>query len=149
MHNDKTIAAINKLVEINNDRIEGYENAFKNTDETDLREIFSSFAQNSKKCQQELVSEINKLGGKATDGTTVSGKFFRGWMDVKSALTGKDRKAILESCEYGEEQADETYQKVLGDEPEHMNPQQFSMIKEQHNMLKADQSKIRTMLKPK
>ena len=77
-------------------------------EEKDLKDMFTSFAQNSKKCKQELVSEINKLGGTATDGTTVSGKFFRGWMDMKSALIGKDRKAILESCEYGEEQADET-----------------------------------------
>lgn len=67
-------------------------------------------------------------------------------MDVKSALTGKDRKAILNSCEYGEENADETYQTILDDESEHLNPKQQLMIKAQHKLLKADQSTIKSML---
>lgn len=146
MEKEKTIDVLNKLVEINNDRIEGYEKASENTEEKDLKDLFSRFKQTSRKCLGELKSEINKLGGKVTEGTNVSGKFFRAWMDVKSALTGKDRKAILNSCEYGEEQADETYQTVLDDESEHLSPQQRSMIKEQHNLLKSDQSTIQSML---
>ena len=33
MENEKTIGALNKLIEINNDRIEGYETASKETKE--------------------------------------------------------------------------------------------------------------------
>lgn len=146
MEKEKTIDALNRLVEINNDRIEGYEKAAENTEERDLNDLFTKFEQTSRKCQRQLVSEINNLGGKATEGTTASGKFFRTWMDVKSALAGEDRKAILNSCDNGEESADETYQKVLADESEHLTSQQRSMIKEQHNMLKSDKNKIRTML---
>ncbi|MEX2351356.1 MAG: PA2169 family four-helix-bundle protein [Balneolaceae bacterium] len=146
MKKEKTIDALNTLVEINNDRVKGYEKAFENTEERDLKDLFSTFEKTSHKCLGELISEINKLGGKATDGTNTSGKFFRTWMDVKSALTGKDRKAILNSCEHGEESADETYQTVLEDESEHLNPQQQSMIESQHNLLLADQSKIKSML---
>lgn len=146
MEREKSIDALNTLLEINNDRIEGYEKAAENTEERDLENLFSSFKQTSQKCLVELKNEINKLGGKATEGTKASGKFFRAWMDVKSALTGEDRKAILKSCEYGEEQADETYQEILDDESEHLSPQQQSLIKAQHNLLKADQSKIKSML---
>jgi len=146
MEKEKTIDALNRLVEINNDRIEGYEKAAENTEERDLNDLFTKFEQTSRKCQRQLVSEINNLGGKATEGTTASGKFFRTWMDVKSALVGEDRKAILNSCDNGEESADDTYQKVLADESEHLTSQQRSMIKEQHNMLKSDKNKIRTML---
>jgi uncharacterized protein (TIGR02284 family) len=146
MEKEKTIEALNKLVEINNDRIEGYEKASDNTEERDLKELFSTFKQTSRKCQRELKSEISKLGGRATEGTTTSGKFFRTWMDVKSALTGKDRKAILNSCEYGEENADKTYQSVLDDEKEHLNQEQQSLIRSQHNALKNDQGKITVML---
>lgn len=146
MEKEKTFDALNKLVEINNDRIEGYEKASDNTEERDLKELFSTFKQTSRKCQRELISEIGKLGKKATEGTTASGKFFRTWMDVKSALTGKDRKAILNSCEYGEENAHKTYQSVLDNESEHLNHEQRSMISAQHNLLKADQGKIKSML---
>lgn len=145
MEKEKTIDVLNKLVEINNDRIRGYEKAFATTEERDLKDLFSTFEQTSEKCVGELFGEISKLGGEATEGTKASGKFFRAWMDVKTALTGKDRKAILDSCEYGEEKADETYQEVLNDKSEHLNPQQLSMIKTQHKLLKSDHSTIKSM----
>ena len=145
MNKENTINALNELVEINNDRVEGYEKASENTEERDLKDLFSEFKQTSQKCLGELNNEINQFGGNATKETNASGKFFRAWMDFKSALTGKDRKAILDSCEYGEEQADEAYQRILKDELEHLSPQQRSMINEQHKLLKADHSKIKTM----
>jgi uncharacterized protein (TIGR02284 family) len=145
MEKEKTIDALNTLVEINNDRIEGYKKASENTDERDLKDLFSNFIKTSRNCRHELVSEINKLGGKATDETNTSGKFFRAWMDFKSSLTGRDRKAILNSCEYGEKHADRTYQNVLDDESEHLNREQFATIKAQHKLLNTDYSKIKTM----
>lgn len=146
MNKEKTIDALNTLVKINNDRIEGYKTASENTEERELQNIFSEFQQTSQRCRHQLISEISSLAGEAVEGTKTSGKFFRAWMDVKTALTDEDRKAILNSCEYGEEQADETYQSVLEDESEYLSPQQQSMINEQHNLLKADQSTIKTML---
>lgn len=145
MEKEKTVDALNTLLEINNDRIEGYEKASENTEERDLKDLFSNFKKTSLNCRLELVSEINKLSGEATDETNTSGKFFRAWMDFKASLTGRDRKAILDSCEYGEEQADNTYQNVLEDESEHLSREQLSMIKKQHKHLKADYSKIKTM----
>ena len=38
---------------------------------------------------------------------------FRIWMDFKSAVTGHDRKAILSSCEFGEDAAKKTYDEVM------------------------------------
>ena len=146
MDKEKTIETLNTLVEINNDRVEGYEKASENTEERDLKDLFLSFKKTSQKCLHELITEINRFGGNATEGTTTSGKFFRAWADVKSALSGKDRKAILNSCEYGEEQADETYQEVLDEQSEHLSPQQQVLIKTQHDLLRADQNKIKSML---
>jgi uncharacterized protein (TIGR02284 family) len=72
--------------------------------------------------------EVNLLDGKAEEGTKVSGKFFRLWMDVKAALTGHNRKAILKSCEYGEDRAKEAYDKVLENDKEHLSPALFTLI---------------------
>jgi uncharacterized protein (TIGR02284 family) len=145
MDREKTTDVLNKLVVINKDRIEGYETASENTEENDLKTLFSKFAQTSKKCRHELISEIEKLGGKAEDGTKVSGKFFRAWMDVKSALSGKDRKAILNSCEQGEERAIEAYKDVLEDDSEHLTTKQQSMIRDQYSLIKTDKDKVRSM----
>jgi len=145
MENEKTIAVLNTLITINNDRIEGYETASKETEEQDLKTMFAQFSSTSKKCKQELWNEVSKLGGTAAEGTLIIGKFFRVWMDVKAALTGKDRKAILNSCEYGEDQAKDTYEKALENDLENLNVEQQTMIKAQHTLLKADHDKVQSM----
>ena len=145
MEKEKTIDVLNTLVQINNDRINGYETASKETEEQDLKTFFSELTQTSQKCKEELTGEITKLGGTATEGTKTTGKFFRVWMDVKAALTGKDRKAILNSCEYGEGWATDTYEKALKDDSEHLTIEQQAMIKAQHGLLKADHDKVKSM----
>jgi uncharacterized protein (TIGR02284 family) len=143
----KTVNVLNKLVEINNDRIEGYETAVEDTDDQDLVGLFTGFASTSNKCKAELVNEIHRLGGEPSEGTNVSGKLYRAWMDIKAALTGNDRKAILNSCEYGEDQAVDTYREVLedGDNLKHLSLDQQRMIQEQHNLIKADHDRVKAM----
>jgi uncharacterized protein (TIGR02284 family) len=145
MKNEKTIEVLNTLVQINNDRIEGYETASEETKEQDLKTFFAELKRTSLKCNQELTGEIVKSGGTATDSTKTTGKFFRVWMDVKVALTSDDRKAILNSCEYGEDVAKKTYENVLEDEAAHLNTEQKVMIKAQHALLKADHDKVKSM----
>ena len=145
MDNENTIAVLNTLITINNDRIEGYETAAKETEEQDLKILFAQFSSTSQKCKTELINEVSKLGGTAAEGTKVSGKFFRAWMDVKAALTGKNRKAILNSCEYGEDKAKDTYEKALENDSEYLNAEQQTMIKAQHTLLVADHDKVKMM----
>jgi uncharacterized protein (TIGR02284 family) len=144
MDTEKSIDILNSLIQINNDRIEGYETASKEADETDLKTLFSHFTETSLKCKAELVAEVKRLGGKPTEGTTTSGKFYRVWMDIKSAITGSDRKAIVNSCEYGEDVAVQTYNDALS-HSEDLTPEQLMMIKEQHSAIKTDHDKIKNL----
>jgi uncharacterized protein (TIGR02284 family) len=66
-------------------------------------------------------------------------------MDVKAALTGKDRKAILNSCEYGEDAAQDTYKNALENDVENLSAAQQTMVKTQHLALKADHDKVKFM----
>lgn len=145
MEIDKTIEGLNTLIIINNDRIQGYNTAAKETEEFDLKTLFAKFTETSHRCKQELVGEVTRLGGKAAESTMISGKFFRVWMDVKAALTGRDRKAILSSCEYGEDNAIDTYKKVLHDNHSDLSEKQQSMINEQLISIKADHDKVKFM----
>ena len=142
---EKAIDVLNTLITLNNDRTEGYETASKETYEQDLQTLFAHFTQNSKKCKQELVNEVTKLGGTPTEGTKTTGKLFRVWMDVKVALTGQDRKAILSSCEYGEDIAVDTYEKALRDNLEDLTAEQQIMLNSQHTLIKADHDKVKSM----
>lgn len=145
METEKTIDTLNNLIQINNDRIEGYKTAADETKDSDLKSLFSQFQATSSKINGELRSEVSKLGGTPTESTRITGKFFRVWMDVKAALTGNDRKTILESCEYGENVAKKTYEDVLTNDAENLSSGQQSMLKEQHSSLVADYNKVKSM----
>lgn len=142
MKTEKTIAVLNSLIEINNDRIYGYETASKEAEETDLKMMFSQATETSIKCKAQLVAEVKNLGGEQTESTTTSGKIYRIWMDVKSTVTGKDRKVILDSCVFGEEAAMETYKEALNKE-EDLTSDQHMMIAEQLLSIKMDYDKIK------
>jgi len=145
MENDKTIIVLNKLVEINNDRIEGYKTASEEAEEQDLKALFIQFGLTSQKCNRELEDEISGLGGTPTRETKTSGKFFRTWMDVKNTLTGHDRVALLNSCEYGEDHAIETYEKVLTNDLEYLNVEQQTMISSQLALIRADHYRLKSI----
>lgn len=145
MDKENVIEVLNTLITINNDRIEGYETASKETEEQDLKTLFARFISTSQKCKQELVIEVNKIGCEAAEGTLTSGKFFRVWMDVKAALTGRDRKAILSSCDYGEDEAEETYENALENDFDYLSAEQQIMIFDQKTLLKADHNHIKAL----
>ena len=145
METGKTIDVLNKLVTINNDRIEVYQTASEETEEQDLKTLFQRFIDTSQKCRRELVNEVNRLGGEVAEGTKTTGKFFRVWMDVKAALTGKDRKAIIESCEYGEDVAKGTYEEVLQDDLAALSSEQQTLIRNQYALIKVDHDRVKSM----
>ena len=142
---EKTIEAFNSLIVINNDRIEGYKTAEAEAQETDLKMLFSDFMQTSVECRKELVAEVIRLGGSPDEGTRFTGKFFRVWMDVKAALTGNDRKAILDSCEYGEDAALETYKKVLILDHQDTYSKEQDMLNKHYALLKVDHDKVKQL----
>ncbi len=145
MKEEKTIEVLNTLITANNDRIEGYDTASEDTDEHDLKTVFAEFIQTSRECKQELINEVDRLGGTVTEGTKTTGKIFRAWMEVIAALTGKDRKATLSCCEYGEDIAKDTYKKALKNGAEKLSAEQQTMIKAQHTLLIADHDKVKSM----
>ncbi|MEP6674019.1 MAG: PA2169 family four-helix-bundle protein [Ferruginibacter sp.] len=134
--NDKTIAVLNDLIEINNDRVTGYEKAAeeaKNID-VDLQGIFHKMADESRRCKAELAQEVINLGGEASTDSTNLGKIYRAWMDVKATFTGKDRHAILSSCEYGEDAAQKAYKEALGSDAEIDTDTRQLIVKQQETL---------------
>ena len=143
--NTKLVEVLNDLIEINNDRVTGYEKAVEETKDldVDLQAIFHSMANDSRKYAAELTQEINKLGGKAdTDATTNSGKIYRIWMDVKATFTGHSRQAVLENCEFGEDAAQKAYTEALASDAEmgsdvrQLITEQQASLKVAHNLIK-------------
>ena len=145
MNNEKKIDALNSLIEINNDRISGYETATKEAKEADLKMLFSQHQNTSIKNKTELTQEVTKLGGQPTEGTKTSGKVYRAWMDFKAAISSNDRKTIIGSCEFGEDAALETYNDVLKNDSENLTPDLHKIINEQRLSIQSEHNKIRNL----
>src|SRR4051812_42616289 len=94
-HIQHQISAINDLIKINNDRIAGYQKALEGTDDEGLTLLFNEYIDQSKNYVNELRVYIHVLGGSPADGTTLSGKFYHTWMDVKAAFINKDKHGVL------------------------------------------------------
>jgi uncharacterized protein (TIGR02284 family) len=141
---EEVITQLNKIVEINNDRIEGYETALGETTDSALKSLFTEMASRSRGFKSELTSEVTSLGGKPTEGTKNTGKLFRIWMDVKAALTDADRKKIIDSCERGEDAALQAYDEVLKSDASFSETQR-SMITRQRTALQGDHDRIKSM----
>ena len=88
IENNNGLKLLNDLIEINNDRIKGYElvaTELKETD-ADLLAIFRSMANDSRYYAAELTQVVNALGGQSSTDTTKKGKVYRAWMHVKTTF---------------------------------------------------------------
>lgn len=142
---NNSVDVLNKLIEINNDRVAGYETAMGETKETDLQSLFRELMATSQNALSELRAEVSRLGGKVEEGTMLSGKIYRAWMDAKAAVTGGDRGAILSSCEYGEDVALDAYNHVLEEHTDVLTNDQLDMIRKQQTKIRADHDRVRSL----
>ena len=142
---NEVVEVLNDLIEINNDRITGYQKASKELkdDDQDLAGIFSNMIDESEDIKSELEEEVESLNGEISTGTTGSGKVYRAWMDLKATFSGDSRHAILANCEYGEDAAQKAYRKAL--ETENLPGEVKSLIINEQGTLKSSHDKIKAL----
>ena len=136
---------LNDLLQINNDRIVGYERALEELEpeDSDLKSLFTRMIGESHQIKLALATEVQALGSDADTGTTNSGKLYRAWMDVKAVFTGHDRKTVLNNCEGGEDAAQKAYKGAL--EEEELSAYLRTMITEQKAQLKVSHDEIKAL----
>lgn len=136
---------LNDLIQINNDRIAGYEKAIEElkSEDADLKSLFVRMIGESHKLKMALATEVQALGEDADEGTTNSGKIYRAWMDVKAAFTGHDRKTVLNNCEFGEDAAQKAYKMALAEED--LSADLRSLITEQKSQLRISHDEIKAL----
>lgn len=114
---EKTVANLKHLLSICNDGKEGYKTAAENSDAAELKALFTTYSIQRAGYEMQLKTSIhqchadpdNEAGGPL-------GALHRVWMDIKTALSSNDNKAILDACITGEQAALEAYDKALEDQ---------------------------------
>jgi uncharacterized protein (TIGR02284 family) len=142
--NDQLVDVLNDLVKINNDRIAGYERAINEAKDldVDLKAMFEGMIRETYEYKEELVAKVASMGGDVAKDTTLSGKIYRAWMDVKATFTGSDRKTILENCEFGEDAWRRAYEAALSSDAEmdadtrQMITAHYNSEKQAHDLIK-------------
>ena len=114
MTNSPNPGLINDLIEINNDRVDGFEKVLADIDDqnVDLKALFQKFATQSRKNGQELAALVGDPAEVET-GNSVSGTLHRAWIDIKALFGGSDRASILSEAERGEDAIKKAYKDAL------------------------------------
>lgn len=115
MNNDKTIAALNDLLKITNDRIAGFAKvADKVWDNySELRPAYDIMVGEASGMRNDLINLITSKGGNPDDTTSVSGAIHRAWIDVKNSFSRDKDESTLENVVFGEKAAIEAYENAL------------------------------------
>jgi uncharacterized protein (TIGR02284 family) len=116
MDRDDVISVLNDLIETSRDGVNGFRTAAESVQSAQAKAVFMTRAQLIERAVGELQAEVRRLGGDPEKSGSVTGSLHRGWINLKSAIMGKDDDAIITECERGEESAVKSYQDALDKE---------------------------------
>jgi uncharacterized protein (TIGR02284 family) len=132
----QTIDGLNDLIGVCQDSEKGYQAASEHVHNSELSSAFADFAKQRAHFVRDLQAEVQRLGGTPSNSGSLASAVHRGWMDLKSALTGGDPGSIIASCESGEEAAMVTYDRItreeLSGETKTLIDKQWRKIQEAH-----------------
>jgi len=141
LDNDEVIATLNNLVETCKDGQNGFRTAAEGIKNSELTTLFNTYSQQRAQFAAELQSEVRRLGGEPEETGSTAAAVHRGWINIKSAVTGEDEAAVISECERGEDAAVEAYEEALeADLPNDVKAivsRQFSQVKEAHDRIRS------------
>jgi len=142
MQNEKTVSVLNDLLNITNDRIEGFSKVEDKVWDTysPLKSDYDEMVNQSQTLKAELMSLITERGGDPDNTTSTAGAIHRAWIDLKNSFSGDKAESTLENVVFGEEAAIDAYQDALdsGD----LCPESSRVVSDQLHHLKSSYSKF-------
>jgi uncharacterized protein (TIGR02284 family) len=139
---DKIIATLNELIGTSKDGERGFALAAKDTQEPELSGVFKQGEESCRAAAAELQDQVRLLGGNAEEAGSMKAAALRGWISIKSAVSSRDDKAILEECERGEDYAKARYANALKvDLPEPAR----SVVERQYQGVMASHDRVRDL----
>ena len=139
--NDSVISTLNGLIETCKDGQNGFKEAAEGVERSDLKSLFYEFSQQRSQFAGELQTLVQGLGGDPEDSGSTLAALHRGWINIKSVVTGKDEKAILNECERGEDSAKKAYKNALEETlPSNVTETirtQYTSVQAAHDRVKA------------
>jgi uncharacterized protein (TIGR02284 family) len=109
------IRTLNGLIATTIDSVDGYTEAAKDSDSGRFAQMFNDRASERRQVATALQGEVSRLGGNPEDDGTILAGAHRAFLNLKSAVTGKDDKAIVNEVERGEDHIKAKFEEALAD----------------------------------
>jgi len=148
MSNDDLVAELNTLIETCKYGEYGFRSCAEHVKSTQLRQVFTSRAEECRNAASQLQTLVIRLGGKADTGSSVTGTMHRGWVNLKAMLSGDSDQAALNECERGEDAALARYRdaikKSLPDDVAAVVQRQYEGVKRNHDQIRTLRNQARS-----
>jgi uncharacterized protein (TIGR02284 family) len=139
--NDEVISTLNNLVETCKDGQNGFRTAAEGVKNSELTALFNTYSQQRGQFASELQNEVRSLGGDPEKTGSTAAALHRGWINIKSTVTGEDEGAVISECERGEDSAVKAYEEALQEDlPANVRAiveTQFAKVKEAHDRIRS------------
>jgi len=113
MDNKDQITTLNTLTATLIDSVNGYRDAAQDSESGRFQQMFRERADERSQLVEELRDEVRKLGGNPEDDGSFMGKTHQRFMDLKSAIMGRDEKAVINEVERGEDYLKEKFETAI------------------------------------
>lgn len=124
--NEREVDTLNSLIKTTIDSVDGYRSAAEDAENGTYRSIFFDRANERSAVADRLQAYVRELGGEPnTDGSVAAGAH-RAFMDLKSAVTGKDDTAVVAEVERGEDLIKHKFEEAMSDSD--LSPETRSLI---------------------
>lgn len=139
--NDEVISTLNNLIETCKDGQEGFRTAAEGVKNAELQTLFNTYSQQRAQFAAELQNEVRRLGGDPEKTGSVAATLHRGWIDIKSTVTGEDEGAVISECERGEDSAVRNYKDAIAEglpaDVGSIVERQYGAVQEAHDRIRA------------
>ncbi len=107
------LATLKTLTSTMNDSINGFRHSAEHVESQEFRQMFTQFATQREEAAAELKAAVRQQGGNPDEDGSTLGSLHQTWVDLKSAITGRDDKAIINEVERGEDYLKEKFEGAL------------------------------------
>jgi len=140
--NDSTVDKLQKLIRVNIDSHDGFNEAAKEIKDSTLADLFRQLASERSALATELQNYVEWNGEEPEDDGSVAAAIHRLWIDIRGKLSGGDAYAVLAEAERGEDQIKHAYEDVL---QETAGSAMNDVLQSQYAIVKAGHDKIRDL----
>lgn len=149
--NKESISVLNDLIETSIDGEKGFHTAAEDATNPEIKAYLLSRSSDCKTAVLELQAEVRALGGDPEESSSIAGAAHRLWVNLKSAVSGKEDEAVLNEVESGEDHALKAYKEASQKAVEKNLPvnvtsliqRQLAGAQKNHDSVKALRDKVR------